>query len=112
MTKIADLTLKGSSKTEYTFKVYPIGTSFKKLGGVYYISKRTESDGKGSHTQKYIGITEDLSSRFDNHHKADCFKKNGANCISVHLCESEDERQEIEKDLLSNYDCPCNEMLN
>lgn len=108
--KIGTLILKGASGTEYKFLVYPIGTSFKSIGGVYYISKRTKkSDGVGgTHSQVYIGETGDLSERFDNHHKADCFVKNNANCISVHTNNSKTERLYIEKDLIDNYNPSCN----
>ncbi len=112
MAKLADLTLKGCSGKEYTFGVYTIDTTFKAIGGVYYISKRTVSNNKGSHHKIYIGITEDLSARFNNHHKASCFKKYNANCISVLVENIKSNREEIERDLLCNYNFPCNEQLN
>lgn len=112
MAKIADLTLKGCSEKKYVFSVYPIDTSFKSLGGVYYISKRIVTDGKVSHTHIYLGVTDDFSTRLNNHHKKDCFEKNQANCVSILLCDEEDERFEIEKDILCNYNFKCNEVLN
>lgn len=112
MAKIADFILIGCSGTKYTFSVYPLNTEFKNLGGVYYISRRTMSEGIGRHTNIYIGITNDLSTRFNDHHKEECFDKHQANCVSVFLCDSEKMRIEIEKDLLCNYDFLCNEVLN
>src|SRR6266480_4059466 len=103
MSKIEDLTLTGKSGTKYTFQMYPLGTEFKAVGGVYIITKRTASTTGGSHSLIYIGQTGDLSERFDDHHKADCFKRHGANCIGVLLEESEEKRVAIEADLLAAY---------
>jgi predicted site-specific integrase-resolvase len=61
-----------------------------------------------SHTRIYVGQTEDLSTRFDNHHKEACFDKHNKNCVCVHGEEDEDTRLEIEKDLIDKYDPPCN----
>lgn len=112
MTKIANITLVGCSGKQYTFSVYPIETSFKAFGGVYYVSKRTVLDGKGKHKDIYLGITNDLSSRFNDHHKQDCFENNEANCLSIYLSDSEEERKKIEEDLLCNYNFTCNVILN
>lgn len=112
MAKLGDLKLKGCSGKEYSFQVYSLGTTFKVIGGVYYISKRTVTDNKGSHEKIYIGITDDFSTRFNNHHKANCFKNHNANCISVLVENNKSKREEIERDLLCTYDCPCNEKLN
>ena len=107
--KLGTLTLKGVSGNEYKFNVYPLNTDFKSIGGIYYISKRiVKENGIGSHSKLYIGQTEDLSERFDNHHKWDCFEENSANAISIYREESKDERLGIEKDLIDNYEPPCN----
>lgn len=108
MSKIGTILLEGCSGEKYDFSIYPLDTNFKNLGGVYYISKRLDK----IHSHIYLGITEDLSSRFDNHHKQKCFDENGANCISIHLNESEEERELIEKDILCKYNFPCNENNN
>ncbi len=104
MAKIADLTLKGVSGNSYTFEVFPMGTSFNAIGGVYYISKRVNRN----HTNIYVGQTGDLSERFKNHHKANCFLKHNANCISVYRCDSEDRRLLVEQDLIAGLNPPCN----
>ena len=108
MAKIETISLKGCSGKTYNFDVYHIGTDFKALGAVYCISKRKDNN----HTLIYLGITDDLSTRFNNHHKEDCFKNHNANCVSVHLNSSEKERKLIEQDLLCNYNFPCNEVNN
>jgi len=109
MEKIATLALTGALGIKYAFDVYPYGTEFKAIGAVYYISKRTEKvDGTGSHDKIYIGETEDLSERFDNHHKEPCFKMHNANCISIYEEFNKEKRLIIEKDLIDARNPPCN----
>ena len=109
MKKNGTLILKGALGIEYTLDVYPYGTIFDAIGTVYYISGRTEkADGTGSHDQIYIGETEDLSERFDNHHKETCFKMYSANCINIYEESDEGKRLNIEKDLIDAYNPPCN----
>lgn len=79
---------------------------------MYVFTKRTEKqDGSGTHAIIYIGKTEDLSTRFDNHHKEDCIFKHGANKICVRQVDFENERDIIEKDLIKNYNPVCNDQL-
>ncbi len=109
MAKISDANFTGKSKNSYAFGVYEWGTEFKALGAIYVITKRTvDAGGQGSHTFIYIGQTGDLSERFDNHHKASCFTKNGVNCICVHLESNEKIRLAIESDLIDGNSTPCN----
>jgi hypothetical protein len=110
MAKIADADFEGDSGSKYSFIVYPFGQAFKAVGGVYIVTKRTvKSDGGGSHDFIYIGQTGDLSARFDDHHKAECFKKYGANCICVHVSSDESQRFEIETDLCRHHSTRCND---
>lgn len=107
--KIADAEWTGESGAKYNFAIYPFGTDFKAVGAVYIVTKRTvKSDGGGNHNFIYVGQTGDLSTRFDDHHKAACFKKNGANCICIHLNGKESQRLDIETDLVMHYNPPCN----
>jgi len=110
MAKIGTMKVDSKSGTVYAFDLYPVGTSFKELGAVYIITKRTpKSDGGGSHTYLYVGETGDLSTRFDDHHKQECFDEHGASCIGIHLDASEDSRLEKESDLHDAHDWPCND---
>jgi len=110
MAKLGTMTLTGKSGKQYSFEVYPWGTTFSAVGAVYYISKRTPKvDGGADHAKIYIGQTNDLSERFDNHHKADCFTKHGANAISVHRDDNEDSRLAKESDLIADHNPPCND---
>lgn len=106
---MSTITLKGKSGNEYTFNVHPNGKNIKNKAVVYYVSKREESSKGGyTHTKIYIGETQDIFERFKNHHKQKCFEKEGFNCISVYSETSDTKRLEIEKDLVDNYDPPCN----
>ena len=110
MASLRKLTLTGKSGTKYQFEIYEIGTSFSAIGGVYAFTKRYEkSDGNFSHGTIYIGETEDLSTRFDNHHKQGCIERENSNCISIHPDENEESRLAKEKDILENYEWTCND---
>jgi predicted GIY-YIG superfamily endonuclease len=105
----AQLGLIGASGTRYTFYVFPMNTQFKQSGGVYAVTRSTGTSGQGqTHHIVYIGQTGDLSERFDAHHKADCFRKQG----STHLCAmvdpNEESRLAIEADLIAAYNPLCN----
>ena len=106
MAKLWTIELTGVSSKKYTFNVYSSDTSFKAIGAVYLISKRNHIN--RNHDFIYIWETGDLSTRFDNHHRQSCFDKNWYNCISVYTENNEDERLEIETDLIDKYDPPCN----
>lgn len=103
----------GASGLKFQLGLYSINTNFKSVGGVYVFVKETpDSNGKVTYEAIYIGKTSDLSSRFSNHHKADAIRKCGANRLAVMSITTEAERTQIEKDLLGNYNTPCNEILN
>lgn len=109
MSQLETIKLLGCSKQEYEFNIYNYGTKFKAVGGVYFISK---VNNEGVHSTIYLGITNDLSTRFDNHHKEMCFIDNEVNRISILVEENEENRIEIEKDILCKYDFKCNELNN
>lgn len=110
MAKIGTMKVAGKSGTEYSFDLYPTGTSFKALGAVYVITKRTaKQGGGGEHTYLYVGETGDLSTRFDDHHKQECFNDHDANCIGIHLDDSEKSRLSKEDDILAGHKWPCND---
>ena len=104
--------LSGKSGEKYTFGIYSLDTNFSPVGGVYIFTRRTKSGNSFSHTNVYIGKTNDLSVRFNNLHKEDCIIKNKANCICAMKVDEEKERDIIETDLLLNNSTPCNEVNN
>jgi hypothetical protein len=103
------LSLTGKSGKIYAFELYVLNTSFREVGGLYAFSKQATAT---THTIIYIGHTQDLSSRFTNHHKEECIDGQGATYISVCQMPNEIDRLVAEKDLLANYNCPCNEVNN
>jgi hypothetical protein len=115
MTKVteAQLTITGKSGKKYSFDIYSLDTIFKAVGGIYVFTRRYQgADSKYNHDYIYCGKTDDLSTRFDNHHKEDCIKKNKANCICVMGVSTEKERTTIEEDILKGNNFKCNDVLN
>jgi len=109
MTKLATFTRTGISGKKYNFNVYSKDTEFNEIGAVYFITRRAKNvEGEFRHTPIYIGQTGDLSVRFDNHHRLDCFKRHNWNCICVHRDDNESSRLKKESDLIDAYDPPCN----
>lgn len=106
------LVLEGTSGEEYAFQIYSPDTLFNAFGGIYVFSNRYLRENRYSHFLIYIGKTEDLSARFDNHHKQDCTIKNQANTICILFENSAKRQEQIETDLLLNYNTPCNEKNN
>lgn len=110
MPKLGTISYKGKSGKTYSFTIYSFDTQFSAVGGVYFVNKRTkQSDNSHTHKRIYLGQTGDLSERFDDHHKADCFKEHKANCICVHRDDNEKSRLAKEDDLLKVHKPPCND---
>jgi hypothetical protein len=111
MAKLADYTITGKSGTKYTFGMYAYPGSWNSVACVYIITKReVKTDGKGYHTHIYVGETEDLADRHDDHHKSDCFEKHGGNCIGILMEKGGQRRLDIETDIRNNGDkWPCND---
>lgn len=114
------LDLKGNSGLTYRFSLYTFDSfddlkdSFRAdYPALYLFTRRTLGQGTFNHDLIYIGETGDLSTRFDNHHKEQCIKRNGANCIGIFAASRiEYTRKNQERDLLFNYDFPCNDQNN
>lgn len=97
----------GQSKTKYKYWVYKIGATFKKAPANYVFAKETDPE---TLLPIYIGETEDISERFDNHHKMPCILENGATHICVHKSSDDKKvRCEEESDLIANYHPICND---
>jgi len=102
MASLGKTVLKGESGKKYRFRVYPLGTKFRKISGVYIITNRYHNEGVGyRHKTLYVGRTEDFSEPLDQHGKAQEFMQHGANCICVQSDESEDSRLSKEQDLVA-----------
>lgn len=103
-------TLKGQSGADYEFELYTLDTNFNAVGGIYAFVRLIENNAKCSRI--YCGKTEDLSTRFQNHHKQDEIEGHKANAIGILRVNTEEERTKIEIDILENNDFPCNDQHN
>ena len=94
----------GTSGKQYTYWYYPLPPTFKAEPGNYIFAKIVNNHWKAV----YIGQTEDLSERFDNHHAAPCIERNGATYIHAHINAEKASRLAEERDLIGAYSTPCN----
>lgn len=110
ITKILDLHKNWKVMFAGDDNLYPLDTSFKALGAVYFVTRRVpKPEGGGSHTYLYVGETGDLSTRFDDHHKQTSFDQHNANCIGIHLDSSQKSRLSKESDLHLGHEWLCND---
>lgn len=111
MGKLGTVNLKGKSGNSYEFEIYPTNQVFNSVGAVYAILKYEVKPGTTEfwYRHVYVGETGDLSTRFSNHHKQDCFDTHGANRIAVHVDNSEKSRKTKEDDILNGGQWPCND---
>lgn len=103
------ITLSDKNGNSYKFELFTMNQSFNSVKAIYIVWKLTDNNTK--YSLFYIGQTDDLSTRFDNHHKQDCFDKKWANFIGVHQVTTQADRYRIEKALIEAHRPPCNEML-
>jgi hypothetical protein len=109
MASLGKTKFKGGSGKEYRFQVFPLGTRFRKVSGVYLIAYRgRNSKGAPRHKILYVGHSEDLSLPFQKHCKAQDLMRLGANCICVQSDKSEASRLAKERDLVTTFSPACN----
>jgi hypothetical protein len=109
MPAIGKTTFKGQSGAPYRFKVFPLGTRFRKLSGVYVVAHRgRDDDGRMRHAALYVGQTADFSEPLSKHHKSKDFADHGANCICVQSDKLADSRVKKQQDLLASLNPKCN----
>ena len=115
----SSLTLNGISRKEYIFDLYTfddfseLRSAFLARAGVYLFTRRRATNEGFTHDLVYLGETGNLSRCFDNHHREEEIKAHFANCIGIHAAPAnEEQRKQIETDILAAYDFPCNEQLN
>ena len=110
MACIGRMIFRGKSGTAYRFKVYPFGTRFRKISGIYVIGNRMQGTNGGRRVVPlYVGHTEDFSQPFNQHRKADNFAEQGANCICVQSDVDEESRVAKEHDLVASLHPICND---
>ena len=112
MSKIEDFAFYGASGHQYIFQVYPLGTEFKDIGGVYIFTRREiNSQDSVTHNLLYIGRSISLPRRLMKHDKWNAVLRNGGNCVCVYSEPNDKDRNRIESDLISKYLPPLNRML-
>lgn len=109
MSNTPTFSITGKSGKVYTFYIHKLPVNFQAVSGVYLFTKLLDN---GQYQYIYLGITKDLSERFDDHHKADCISRNGATHLCAFTEESEETRKYIEKDIMAVISTKCNGLLN
>ncbi|MEN6494487.1 MAG: hypothetical protein ABFD16_09350 [Thermoguttaceae bacterium] len=109
MSSLGKTMCRGQSGKVYRFKVYPLGTRLRKLGGLYVITSRfRNADGGYRHVPLYVGQSEDFSRPFKQHRGAENIQHHGGNCICIQLDDSEESRLAKQQDLIATYHPLCN----
>ncbi len=111
--------LTGTSKKQYKFNLWgfddfdDVKGTFQG-GGLYLFTRRELVNGAYMHTYLYLGKTTDYLTRYDNHHKENEIRNLESNCIGFYSMQNatEEDMEKTEKDILSNYDFPCNTINN
>jgi len=106
------ITAKGSSGRLYEFRIYTLGTEFKRLAGVYLFSHQLSN---GNWFVAYVGSAEDFDARvgagLSSHHKIREAKKLGATHVGVLVVSGpKADRLAIERDLIDALKPPLNEI--
>ena len=109
MASLGKVTFTSKTGDRYRFKVFPLQTRFRKIGGVYLITYRGHG-AQGGHRHKilYVGKTEDFSLPFEKPDKVDNLVRLGANCICMHSDPSEESRHKTEQALIAAFSPMCN----
>ncbi len=104
MASLGKVTLTSASGAQYRFRVFPLGTRFRSISGVYLITRRAIRV-QGGHRHKIldVGGTADFSKPFDGDRKAEDLARFGANCICVQSEVSAKSRREKERDLIATF---------
>ena len=98
------ITLTGRSGTSYPFTVFPWGTEFNPVGGLYAALVAQNN----RYVVEYIGQTKDLSSRPEDHHRESDFMRRRVCYVAVHGEANQQNRLAKEADLVSGIRPPLN----
>jgi hypothetical protein len=113
MANYGGVTFTGKSGEKYYFHAWPLGTRFKSVGAVYFVTKRvfnnTTYGRRASHEGVYIGQTGNLNDPFSTQSQLGCFKKHGADCVCVYMVPDEQRRLVVARDLIAGHSTTCND---
>ena len=104
MSNQPDVYWPGKSGQEYGYWISSIGSSYRDEPGNYIFAKLVN----GYWKPVYIGQTNSLANRLNNHPKEQCAIQNGATHIHAHTTPNEQSRKSEEIDLIENFDPVCN----
>lgn len=108
--------LAGASGQEYTLHLFQfedfndLKGFFDPVGGIY-VFLRWEIF-KRDFRLVYCGKTDNLHTRYNNHHAETCIRNSFARHYAVVQVDDKSDRTAIEEDLLAQYDFSCNVQLN
>jgi hypothetical protein len=98
---------KGRSGSTYHYWIYRFWPNLKASPGNYIFARQTQP---GYWLPVYIGQSGNLAERFDQHHKIEAARRQGATHIHVHLNSGgEQARRDEEADLIAAWRPPCND---
>jgi hypothetical protein len=99
----------GQFGTEYQYEIYPLGTAFKPLPGIYIYAKLLAC---GDWVPIYIAQSRDLHQRLEGHVTEAEAIVNGATHIHAHYCTAgQGARSTEERDLVQRWRPVCNEQF-
>ena len=108
-TESATYNWPGQSGKEYQYQIYPLGTAFKPLPGIYIYAKQLMD---GDWSPIYIAQTRDLHQRLEGHVKPADAEANGATHIHTHYCTAgQSARCSEEQDLIHRWQPVCNDVF-
>ena len=104
MASLGKVTLTSASGEQYRFTVFPLGTRFRSVSGVYLITRRaTRTEGGHGHKILNVGGTDDFSQPYDRYCKTKDLTRFGANCICIQSDASAESRRRKERDLVATF---------
>lgn len=97
----------GKSGQEYVYRIYKLPPRLKTLPGNYIFAKQTSV---GGWVAVYVGETDNLRERFDQHDALPCIRQHEATHLHAHATEGDEtaRRSEVD-DLVAIWQPPCND---
>lgn len=97
----------GQSGKEYEYHIYTLDETHKAIPANYVFVKQTEPK---RYRPLYVGETNNISERFENHEKWPDLKKNGVTHVCTHESSSDKKvRTNEESDIIAKWKPVCND---
>jgi hypothetical protein len=108
MESLMKTTVIGASGTKYLGQLVSLDEELGKAECIFVIVAYQAATRE--YATIYVGEAANLSDHVVNHPKRNCWRSHGATHLSVYRTHATPQRrQDIVKDILANYDFPCNE---